>query len=81
MEILNSRVENVLEKQKSRSSAGEDTQLVSWTNEIQRTPYQQKHQDFGRAMIGTSHEKSDVSLYFYVFLSFRILSSLLYLLK
>lgn len=73
-EILNSRVDNEWEKQKSSSNAGGDTQLVSWIPEILRTPSEAKEQDADRAMIGAYREKSDVSVYFCIFTSFRIFS-------
>ncbi|KAI3446910.1 hypothetical protein Pfo_003575 [Paulownia fortunei] len=60
MEILNSRVDNEWEKQKPSSDAGGDTQLVSWTHEIRRTPSEEKQQDIDKITIGTFREKSDV---------------------
>ncbi|KAL9151312.1 hypothetical protein ABFS82_11G044400 [Erythranthe guttata] len=59
MEVLNSRVENVGDKQISSSNAGGDTQLVSWTNEIQRTPSQEKPEDIHRTMVDSFREKPD----------------------
>ncbi|KAL8502821.1 hypothetical protein ACS0TY_021809 [Phlomoides rotata] len=58
MDVLNSRVDNEREKLKT-SSAGGDGQLVSWTPEIPKTPFEGKHV-IDRTIIGASRENSDV---------------------
>ncbi|KAG8367422.1 hypothetical protein BUALT_Bualt16G0070200 [Buddleja alternifolia] len=60
MEILNSRVDNEWEKQKSSILAGEDAELVSLTPEIRRTPAEGKQQNIDRTMIDAFREASDV---------------------
>lgn len=61
VEILNSRVDDAREKQKSIIDAEAHAPLTTWTHENQRTPAQQKHQAIDRTMIGTIQMNVDVS--------------------
>ncbi|PIN26701.1 hypothetical protein CDL12_00536 [Handroanthus impetiginosus] len=60
LEILNSRVDNELEKPIPSNNAGDDTQPVSRPHEFRRMPSEEKQQDTDRAIIGAFGEKSEV---------------------
>lgn len=77
MEVLNSRVDKE-DEQKSRSNAEGDAQMVPWMPEVLKTPSEGEKQCNERAMIGYYSEKSKVSAYFCVCLSFRTVSLFYY---
>lgn len=77
MKILNSRVDKE-DEQKSRSNAEGDAQMVPWMPKI-LTPSEGEKQRNERAMMGYYSEKSKVSAYFCVCISFRMVTLLYYL--
>ncbi|XP_022893421.1 nuclear pore complex protein NUP1 isoform X2 [Olea europaea var. sylvestris] len=58
LEILNSRVDMEGEK---KNPSGEDAERVLLTQEIPRTPVEERQQDTNRPLIGTPIQKSDVT--------------------
>ncbi|KAL6586006.1 hypothetical protein OROMI_002650 [Orobanche minor] len=62
MDILDSRVDNEWEKQKSSTHAGLGTRLLSRTHEIQSTPSDRKQRGIDRSAVGTYREKLDVPI-------------------
>ncbi|KAL6496588.1 hypothetical protein OROGR_029846 [Orobanche gracilis] len=62
MDILDSRVDNEWEKQKSSTDAGLGTRLLPGTHEIQSTPSDSKQRAIDRSAVGTYREKLDVPI-------------------
>ncbi|KAL6519120.1 hypothetical protein OROGR_018440 [Orobanche gracilis] len=62
IDILDSRVDNEWEKQKSSTDAGLGTRLLSGTHEIQSIPSDRKQRDIDRSAVGTYGEELDVPI-------------------